>query len=56
MSKTSFNIVWPPEEKFDYIVGFEDIEKNKEYFEKLGNRTIQLVPNQKEHNKDRSEK
>ncbi len=47
-------IVWPPEKTFDCVVGFEDMEKNKKYFDELGEITIQLVPNRKEE-KDRTE-
>ena len=47
-------IVWPPDETFDYVVGLEDIEKNKKYFDELGEITIQLVPDREE--KDREEK
>ena len=30
-------IVWPPEKTFDCVVGFEDMEKNKKYFDEKTN-------------------
>ena len=49
----TITIVWPPDDIFNYVVGLEDMEKNKKYFDELGDITIQLVPNREE--KDRTE-